>query len=128
MELRYCPVLELGHSPALELGYIPALELGSSPALVLGCKRYLECSPALELGRKRTLPPGNNSKPEVWHKNKKALIKAENLKGLLRYLTCKLFGFTSAILKIEDGKDLLNQFSRPTTEDEEQFGRIEELP
>ena len=69
------------HSPPLELVYIPALELGSGPALVLGCKRYLECSPALELGRKRTLPPGNNFKPEVWHKNNKALIKAEDLKG-----------------------------------------------
>ena len=96
--------MELGHSPALELGYISALELGSSPALVLDCKRYLECSPALELGRKRTLPPGNNFKPEVWHKNNKALIKAENLKGLLGYPTCKLFGCTSAILKIEDEK------------------------
>ena len=94
--------MELGHSPALELGYISALELGSSPALVLGCKRYLKCYPALELGHKRTLPPGNNFKPEVWHKNNKALIKAENLKGLLGYPTCKLFGFTSAILKIED--------------------------
>ena len=88
----------------MELGYIPALELGSGPALVLGCKRYLECSPALELGRKKTLPPGNNFKPEVWHKNNKALIKAENLKGLLAYPTCKLFGFTSVILKIKDGK------------------------
>ena len=71
------------HSPVLELGYILALELGSGPALVLGCKRYLEYSPALELGRKRTLPPGNNFKPEVRHKNNKALIKAGNLKGLL---------------------------------------------
>ena len=71
---------------------------------MLDCKRYLECSPALELGRKRTLPPGNNSKPEVWHKNNKALIKAENLKGLLGYPTCKLFRFASAILKIEDEK------------------------
>ena len=88
----------------LELGYIPMLELGSGPALVLGCKRYLEYSPALELGRKRTLSPGNNFKPEVWHKNNKALIKAGNLKGLLRYPTCKLFGCTSAILKIEDEK------------------------
>ena len=96
--------MDLGHSPALELGYIPALELGSGPALVLGCKRYLECSPALELGRKRTLPPGNNFKPEVWHKNNKALIKAGNLKGLLGYPTCKLFGVTSAILKIKDEK------------------------
>ena len=86
----------------MELGYISALELGSSPTLVLGYKRYLECSPALELGHKRTLPPGNNFKPEVWHKNNKALIKAENLKGLLGYPTCKLFGFTSAILKIEE--------------------------
>ena len=88
----------------MELGYSPVLELEHSPALVLGCKRYLECSPALELGRKRTLPPGNNFKPEVWHKNNKALIKAVNLKGLLRYPTCKLFGFSSAILKIEDEK------------------------
>ena len=96
--------MELGHSPALELGYISALELGSSPTLVLGCKRYLECSPALELGRKRTLPPGNNFKPEVWHKNNKALIKAGNLKGLLGYPTCKPIECISAILKIEDEK------------------------
>ena len=88
----------------MELRYIPALELGSGPALVLGCKRYLECSPALELGRKRTLPPGNNFKPEVWHKNNKALIKAGNLKGLLGYPTCKLVECISAILKIEDEK------------------------
>ena len=88
--------MELGHSPALELGY--------NPALVLGCKRYLECSLALELGCKRAPPHGNNFKPEVWHKNNKALIKAENLKGLLGYPTCKLFGFTSAILKIKDEK------------------------
>ena len=86
--------MELGYSPALEFGFSPALELGYSPALVLGCKRYLECSPALELGRKRTLPPGNNFKPEVWHKNNKALIKVGNLKGLLGYPTYKLFGFT----------------------------------
>ena len=78
LELGYIPVLELGYIPTLELGYISALELGSCPALVLGCKRYLECSPVLELGRKRTLPPGNNFKPEVWHKNNKALVKAEN--------------------------------------------------
>ena len=65
----------------MELGYIPALELGSGPALVLVCKRYLEYSPALELGRKRTLLPGNNFKLEVWHKNNKALIKAEDVKG-----------------------------------------------
>ena len=96
--------MELGHSPALELGYISALELGSSPALVLGCKWYLECSPALDLGRKRTLLPGNNFKPEVWHKNNKALIKAENLKGLLGYPMHKLFECTSEILKIEDEK------------------------
>ena len=88
----------------MELRYIPALELGSGPALVLGCKRYLEYSPALELGRKRTLPPGNNFKPEVWHKNKKVLIKAGNLKWILRYLTCKLVECISAILKIEDEK------------------------
>ena len=88
----------------MELRYILALELGSGLALVLGCKRYLECSPALELGHKRTLPPGNNFKLETWHKNNKALIKAENLKRLLGYPTCKLFGFILAILKIEDEK------------------------
>ena len=82
----------------------PALELGSSSALVLSCQRCLECSPALELGRKRTLPPGNNFKPEVWHKNNKALIKAGNLKGLLGYPTYKLIECISAILKIEDEK------------------------
>ena len=98
------PALELGHTPTLELGYIPALELGSCPTLVLDCKRYLECSPALELGRKRTLPPGNIFKPEVWHKNNKALIKAGNLKGLLGYPTYKLIECISAILKIEDEK------------------------
>ena len=38
------------------------------------------------------------------HKNNKALIKAGNLKGLLGYPMCKLFGYTSAILKIEDEK------------------------
>ena len=81
MELGYSPALELAHSPALELGYIPTLELGSIPTLVLGCKRYLECSPALGLGCKRTPPHGNNIKPEAWHKNNKALIKAEDLKG-----------------------------------------------
>ena len=88
----------------MEIGYIPALELGSGPTLVLGCKRYLDYSPVLELGRKRTLPSGNNFKPEVWHKNNKALVKAGNLKGLLGYPTCKLFGVTSAILKIKDEK------------------------
>ena len=80
------------------------MELGSSPTLVLGCKRYLECNLALELGCKRTLPPGNNFKHEVWHKNNKALIKARNLKGLLGYPTCKLAECISAILKIEDEK------------------------
>ena len=88
----------------MELRYVPVLELESGPALVLDCKRYLECSPTLELGRKRTLPPGNNFKPEVWHKNNKALIKAGNLKGLLGYPMCKLAECISAILKIEDEK------------------------
>ena len=96
--------MELGPSPALELRYIPTLELGSGPALVLVCKRYLEYSPVLELRHKRTLPPGNNFKPEVWHKNNKALIKAGNLKGLLGYPMCKLVECISAILKIEDEK------------------------
>ena len=96
--------MELGYSPALELGHCLALELGYSPALVTGCKRYLEYSLVLRLGRKRTLLPGNNFKPEVWHKNNKALIKAGNLKGLLGYPTCKLVECISAILKIEDEK------------------------
>ena len=56
----------------------------------------------LELGRKRTLPLGNNLKPEAWHKNNKALIKVVNLKGLLGYPAYKLFGCTWAILKIKD--------------------------
>ena len=86
------------------LSYSPALELGYCPALVFGYKGYLECSPALELGCKRTPPHGSNFKPEVWHKNNKALIKAENLIGLLGYPTSKLFGFNLAILKIEDEK------------------------
>ena len=72
--------------------------------MVLGCKGYLECSTVLELGRKRTLPLGNNFKPEVWHENNKALIKVVNLKGLLGYPTCKIFGCTLEILKIEDKK------------------------
>ena len=84
MELGYSPALELGHSPALKLRYIPVLELRSSPALVLGCKRYLECNPALELRRKRTLPLGNNFKPEVWHKNKQGIDKGRKLKGAPR--------------------------------------------
>ena len=49
----------------MELGYIPALKLVSGLALVLGYKRYLECSPALELGRERTPPHGKHFKPEV---------------------------------------------------------------
>ena len=104
MELGYSPALELGHRPKLELGYSPVLELGYSPALVLDYKGYLECSLALGLGCKRTPPHGNNLKPEVWHKNNKALLKAGDLKGLLGYPTCKLFGFTLAILKIKDEK------------------------
>ena len=88
----------------MELGYIPALELGSGPVLVLGCKRYLEYSPALELERKRMLPPGNNFKPDVWHKKNKSLIKAGNLKWLLGYPTYKLVECISAILKIGDEK------------------------
>ena len=72
--------------------------------------------------------PGTTSNPRCGIKINKALIKAGNLKGLLGYPTCKLVECISAILKIEDKEDLLNQFSRPTTEDEEQFGRIEERP
>ena len=37
-------------------------------------------------------------------KNDKPLLKAEDLKGLLGYPTCKLFRFTLAILKIKDEK------------------------
>ena len=104
LELGYSPALELGYSPALELGYIPALKLESGPVLVLGCKRFLKCSTTLELEHERTPPPGNNFKPEVWHNNNKASIKAGNLKGLLGYPTCKLVECISAILKIEDEK------------------------
>ena len=60
----------------------------------------------MELGRKRTLPPGNNFKPEVWYKNNKALIKAGNLKGILGYPTYKLVECILAILGIEDEKIL----------------------
>ena len=71
---------------------------------MLGCKGYLKYSSVLELGCKRTLPPENNFKPKVWHKNNKALIKAGHLKGLLGYPTCKVAECISAILKIEDEK------------------------
>ena len=64
----------------------------------------------MELGLKRTLPPGKNFKPEVCHKNNKALIKAGNLKGLLGYPTCELVECISAILKIEDEKICLTSF------------------
>ena len=53
---------------------------------------------------RRYRPTGTTSNPRCGVKNNKALIKADNLKGLLGYPTCKLFGFTSAILKIEDEK------------------------
>ena len=52
-------------------------------------------------GHRRT---GNTSNPRCGVKNNKALIKAKNLKGLLGCPTCQLFGYTSAILKIGDGK------------------------
>ena len=66
---------------------------------------------ALELGCKRISPHGKKL-PEVWRKDYKALIKADNLKGLLGCLTYELFGYptsevfgyTSAILQIGDGK------------------------
>ena len=90
--------IKLGHQWLAPYREFLALELGHSPVLELGY------SPTLGLGRKRTLPPGNNLKPEVWHKNNKALIKAGNLKGLLGYPTCKLLECISAILKIEDEK------------------------
>ena len=63
--------------------------------------------------------PGRTSNPRCGIKINKASIKAGNLKGLLGYPTCKLVECISAILKIEDKEDLLNQFSRPTAEDEE---------
>ena len=58
----------------------------------------------MELGRKRTPPHGKHFEPEVWGKTNKALIKADNLKGLLGYPTYELFGCTSVILKIRDRK------------------------
>mgnify|MGYP005824754167 CR=1 FL=1 len=111
----------------MELGHSPALELGSGPALVHGCKRYLECSPALEHGCKRRPPHGHHFKPDAWHKNNKALIKAEDLKGSS---DTRRVNSSDLLRDPQDRRweDLLNQFSRPTTEDEEQFGRIEEHP
>jgi hypothetical protein len=67
-------------------------------------KSHLGCSPALELGCKRTPQHGKNFEPEVWRKNNRALIKTENLKGDLGHPRCELFEYTSAILKIGDGK------------------------
>ena len=67
-------------------------------------KRHLGCSSELEVGRKRTPPHGKHFDPEVWRKHYKALIKADNLKGLLGCPTCELFEFSSAILKIGHGK------------------------
>ena len=58
----------------------------------------------MEHGCERRPPHGKHFEPEVWHKYYKALIKAENLKGLLGCPTCELFGYTSAILKIRDRK------------------------
>ena len=49
----------------MELGYTPALKLESGTTLVLGCKRYLKCSPVLELGHERTPLHGKHFKPEV---------------------------------------------------------------
>ena len=63
----------------------------------------LGCNPMMELGRKRTLPHGKHFKPEVRHKNNKALIKAEDLKGSSDTRRV-IFRFSSAILKIGDGK------------------------
>jgi hypothetical protein len=69
-----------------------------------GSERHLGYSSALELGHKRIPPHGKHFGPELWRKNNEALIQADNLKGLLGCPTCELFGFTSAILKISDGK------------------------
>ena len=66
-------------------------------------KIHLGCSSALELECKRISPHGKKL-PEVWRKNYKALIKADNLKGLLGCPTYELFGYTSAILEIGDEK------------------------
>ena len=111
--------MEHGHSAVLELGY--------SPALVLGYKRYLECSPALELGCKSTPPHGNNFKPDVWHKNNKALIKAEDLKG-----SSDTQRINSSDLARHSSRQMMGKFVEPifktTTEDEEQFRRIQECP
>ena len=58
----------------------------------------------MELRRKRTPPHGKHFDPEVWRKHNKALIKADNLKGLHGCPTYELFGYTSTILEIGDGK------------------------
>lgn len=91
------PRMQTGVGAQLQKDTLDADRRWSSAA-----KRHLECSPTLELGCKRTPPPGKNFEPEVWHKNNKALIKAKNLKGLLGCPTCQLFGYTSAILEIGD--------------------------
>ena len=88
----------------MELEYIPALELGSGPALVLGCKRYLEMQSDVGARMQEDTAAREQLQTRGGRKNNKALIKADNLKGLLGYPTRKIFRFTSAILKIEDKK------------------------
>ena len=56
----------------------------------------------MELGRERTAPHGKHFKPDVGVKITR--IIADNLKGLLGYPTCKLFGFSKVIVKIGHGK------------------------
>ena len=111
----------------VRLGKGEAFELGSGLALVLGCERYIECSPALEIRRKRTLPPGNNFKPKVWHKNNKALIKAEDLKGssdtrrinssdLARQSSRQMMGkFVEPVFKTDDRRRRIVQKNRGTS-------------
>ena len=79
----------------MELGYIPKLELGSGPALVLGAVRHWSSD------ARRHHRMGTTSNLRCGVKNNKALLKAENLKGLLGYPTCKLAECISAILKIK---------------------------
>ena len=86
------------------LGSSPALELGYSPTLVLGCKRYLEMQSGVGARMQEGTAAREQLRTRGGCKNNKALIKADNLKGLLGYPTYKPLGFTSAILKIEDKK------------------------
>ena len=110
MELGHSPTLELKCSPALELGYNQTLRIHSG----VGARKRSGIGARLQKIPRMYSGIGARMQEETaaWgqlqtrggRKNNKALIKAEGLKGLLAYPTYKLFRFSSAILKIDDGK------------------------